>query len=181
MDIDRKYYPGKECSICKGRCCKEHGCALAPTDLFHLLNKTEINRDDILNLLTREDSYLAIDHFQSYDSGVIYYLRVRHKCYTFIGIDAIGECLLLTDNGCSLPIKDRPFGGKSLISSADFHCLQEYDEEKMTKDWLPYQEILSSIWQEYFDKFTEDGTFDKCDNAYFEYIRSRFLKTQEHP
>lgn len=35
------------------------------------------------------------------------------------------------------------------------------------------QEILASIWKEYYQKFMEDGTFDKNDDAYFEYIKSK--------
>ena len=27
------YRPGEECSHCKGRCCREKGCSLAPSDL----------------------------------------------------------------------------------------------------------------------------------------------------
>ena len=33
------YRPGEECSHCKGRCCREKGCSLAPSDLERAIKK----------------------------------------------------------------------------------------------------------------------------------------------
>lgn len=33
------YRPGEECSHCKGRCCREKGCCLAPSDLEGAIKK----------------------------------------------------------------------------------------------------------------------------------------------
>ena len=98
---------------------------------------------------------------------------MRHKCYTFIGIDAMGECISLSDNGCMLSYEERPTGGRMLKSSPTLSCEQTYTGEMMKKDWEPYQDILKEIWTKYEAIFKEDGTFDKCDDAYFEYIRNK--------
>lgn len=162
------FMPGGECRECKGRCCKEKGCSLSPEDLHWSPEKTD--RKTILALLDKPDGLYAIDCFFSQTGGV-YYLRMRHKCYTFIGVDAIGECVALTKEGCSFSDKDRPKGGRFLKSSPDFHCRQEYTEEMMRRDWEPYQEVLASVWEEYEEKFQKDGTFDACDKAYFDWLR----------
>jgi len=114
----------------------------------------------------------AIDSFQHEDERV-YYLRMKHKCYNFVGVDAAGECIALTDNGCSLAMADRPKGGRFLKSSPDFRCHQEYSADEMYSDWLPYSNILKEMFIEYEAKYTADGTFDECDRKYYAYMKSK--------
>ncbi len=172
------YEPGNECSICQGRCCREKGCSLSPEDMAHYLSKIgetgkSIDHIKILRLLTDEKYGLfAIDSFGHKDER-IFYLRMKHKCYNFVGVDAAGECVALTDKGCSLAMEDRPKGGRFLKSSPDFKCYQEYSVEDMYSDWLPYSNILKDIFTEYEAKYTADGTFDACDRAYFEYMKNK--------
>ena len=78
---------------------------------------------------------------------------MRHKCFTFIGVDAMGECEALTDTGCRLSYEDRPKGGRMLIASEDHRCTQEYTREMMVEDWMPYQEQLKQIWKKYVSSF----------------------------
>ncbi|MBQ8639004.1 MAG: hypothetical protein IJ468_07535 [Lachnospiraceae bacterium] len=125
-----------------------------------------------MKLLTDQNGFFAIDFFR--ENGVpCYYLRMRHKCYTFIGIDAVGECVALTENGCSLPEEQRPKGGRYLESRPDGACIQHYTHEQMCADWAPYGETLKSIWDEFHEKMEQDGTFSRCDDAYFAWLRSR--------
>lgn len=196
------YKPGAECAECKGRCCREKGCSLSPADMSGALRKfTEPDtalkqcaevvapsmeapsmeqssaelpslREQFLALLTAPDSLYAIDCFQE-KTGTFYYLRMRHKCYTFIGVDAIGECIALTKDGCSLAESERPKGGRFLESVPNRQCIQHYTREEMLTDWAPFQEALASIWQEYYEQFIADGTFDKCDDAYFAWMRAQ--------
>ena len=101
------YEPGSECGICRGRCCREKGCSLSPEDMVRFFSKIGENgenpdRDKMLKLLTDERYGLfAIDSFW-HEREPVYYLRMKHKCYNFIGVDAAGECIALTDEGCSL-------------------------------------------------------------------------------
>lgn len=169
------YEPGRECAECKGKCCKDRGCSLAPEDLQRALQDGKEQagqlREQILNLLTDAQGLYAIDYF-SRPEGVCFYLRMRHKCYTFIGVDAMGECIALTKEGCGLSPEDRPKGGRYLESRADRACIQHYEKEQMCRDWEPYQETLRSIWKEYYPKMKEDGTFDRCDEAYFAWMKA---------
>jgi len=176
------YKPGEECSLCKGRCCRERGCSLSPQDMWQALNqraelldlgKTEDRaglKEELLQLLKQPEGLYALDFF-SEKSGPCYYLRMRHKCYTFIGVDAIGECVALTKSGCGLNEEQRPKGGRYLESKPGGGCVQHYTREQMCEDWAPYTELLKEIWEEYYTQFQQDGTFERCDNAYFEWIR----------
>ncbi len=172
------YEPGSECGICRGRCCREKGCSLSPEDMaryFLKIGETGENtdRDKMLKLLTDERYGLfAIDSFW-HEREPVYYLRMKHKCYNFIGVDAAGECIALTDEGCSLDMEDRPKGGRLLKSSPDFKCHQEYSADEMYADWLPYSDLLKEIFIEYEAKYSADGTFDACDREYFAYMKSK--------
>lgn len=178
------FMPGEECQKCRGKCCREHGCSLSPKDMEQALIRAgftiQIPRMDdeelnmaILSLLQKEsgkDLY-AIDRFGT-AGGSVYYLRMRHKCHTFIGVDAMGECIALTSEGCGLNEEQRPKGGRFLKSSPDGHCMQHYTQEMMENDWRPYQKVLSAIWQKYETLFQNDGTFDRCEEAWFAFMRS---------
>ncbi len=163
------YQPGKECALCKGRCCREHGCVLSPDDLDSRILKG--SRAEWVEFLTVSTCMYAIDRTQTCE-GLLYYLRMRHKCYTFVGVDALGECIALTPSGCSLSFEKRPRGGRDLKSSPDFNCRQMYGIDEMISDWKPYRDILESIFTEYEERFEKDGTFDECDRKYFEMLKA---------
>ena len=181
------FEPGAECAECGGRCCREKGCSLSPADMARALRAVgaakvldtdsgaigSVCRDQLLSLLTDPGRGLYAIDFMNGAQGPVYYLRMRHKCYTFIGVDAIGECTALSEDGCLLSFTERPRGGRELESHPDLHCVQHYEREEMLRDWEPYQELLASIWEEYHRQFTEDGTFEKCDEAYFAWLRER--------
>lgn len=189
------FKPGEECAKCRGRCCKERGCSLAPEDMLRVLTteNTDIDRNNtatepkstdinpvflkgLLKLLQEEKLY-TIDCVSQ--NGIpFYFLRMRHKCYTFIGVEAMGECIALTPSGCSLSEEKRPKGGRFLKSSPDGHCMQHYTKEDMLADWEPYQQVLSEIWKEFYTKFEEDGTFDACDEAYFAWMKEANTQNQ---
>ncbi len=195
------FEPGNECAVCKGRCCREKGCCLCPDDMIKALvawqnlatqgastsqpnaevwdwecislpKRIRLVEEKLLSFLKEEGNLYTIDCFYA-PTGPMYYLRMRHKNYTFIGVDAIGECIALTKEGCSLSMENRPKGGRFLESKPDGHCIQHYSKEQMTEDWLPYQKTLKSIWDEYYNRFMEDGTFDRCDEANFAWMRAQ--------
>ncbi len=185
------YEPGQECSVCRGKCCRDKGCSLSPEDMNReLLRKPEEGadaaiiqsaneigfsklREELLALLTDSERGLyTIDYF-SEPEGPCFYLRMRHKCYTFIGADAMGECVALTEKGCILSEDRRPKGGRFLESKASGQCVQHYTRAMMCEEWKPYQEVLGSIWNEYYPKMKQDGTFDRCDDAYFAWMKAQ--------
>ena len=178
------FMPGEECQSCRGKCCREHGCSLSPKDMEQALIReglcvslSQLEEEElykvILGLLQKEcgRELYAIDRFGS-AHGSVFYLRMRHKCHTFIGVDAMGECIALTPEGCSLNEEQRPKGGRFLKSSPDGYCEQYYTQEMMEIDWGPYQKVLSAIWQQYEALFQNDGTFDRCEEDWFAYMRS---------
>ena len=165
-----QYPPLSVCSECKGQCCKSLGCSLSPEDLLKTMGSKTYSLNLILEIL--QNNHFAIDSF-SHLGKPFYFLRMQHKCFTFIGVDAMGECIALSDRGCLLTYNDRPKGGKYLEAREDRQCLQHYTREEMISDWLPYQPVLSSIWDEYYHRFTEDGTFDACEEAYMKYQMSK--------
>lgn len=194
------FKPGAECAQCRGRCCKERGCSLAPEDMLRALavrnkeieitdtkltnadtelrdvNKKSVLAEALYHMLQNSDQY-AVDCI-SQNGSPFYFLRMRHKCYTFIGVEAMGECMALTPSGCSLSEEERPKGGRFLKSSPDGNCVQHYTKEEMLADWEPYQTLLSEIWEEFYGKFMEDGTFDACDEAYFAWMRQANIQNQ---
>ena len=185
------FKPGPECAECRGRCCREKGCSLSPEDMQAALERRQRTgqsallsqkqqggypadklREQLLTMLSEQRGLYAIDCFSGKE-GLFYYLRMRHKCYTFIGVDAIGECIALTKKGCRLSEEERPKGGRFLESRENRQCVQHYTREEMCEDWAPYQAVLSSIWTEYYDRFSEDGTFEKCDADYFAWMKEQ--------
>ena len=115
-----------------------------------------------------QESHCAIDSFTG-DTGPCYYIRMRHKCFTFIGVDAMGECIALTEQGCSLSFEKRPKGGRYLEGRADRHCQQHYTREQMIEDWRPYQQMLREIWDIWHDRLEKEGVFDRCEEEYMHY------------
>lgn len=225
------YPPGEECALCGGRCCKEHGCVLAPEDLMRALSNVtpaasaelsnaalpaaasaepfdaglpaaasaELSdaalpkehedtpspvipeRGALLALLQDQEKGLYAIEYVSTPQGACFYVRMRHKCYTFIGMEAMGECAALRENGCMFSMEGRPKGGRMLKSSPDRRCVQHYTAQQMAADWKPYQELLSGIYREYAVRMKEDGTFDRCDEDYFAWLREKRTALSANP
>lgn len=165
------YLPGAECAACGGRCCREHGCVLAPDDLMHVLNTAVPDRGTLLALLQDQERGRYAIEYLSTPQGACFYIRMRHKCYTFIGAEAMGECIALGKSGCMFSQEDRPRGGQMLKSSPDGRCVQHYTAEQICRDWKPYQELLSGIYREWYPRMRDDGTFESCDEDYFAWMR----------
>lgn len=164
------YREGEPCMRCQGRCCRTMGCSLSPEDMIRALQDRPATRENIETLL-QECNY-AIDSFQN-GGHAFYYLRMRHKCFTFIGVDAMGECSMLTEHGCSLSFEDRPKGGRMLEARENGGCEQHYTREMMIADWNPYQDILDSIWKAWHDRMEREGIFDRCEEEYMQFQMAR--------
>lgn len=164
------YRNGELCVCCQGRCCRTMGCSLSPEDMIHALQGRPATRENVEDLLQKGN--YAIDSFQN-GGHSFYYLRMRHKCFTFIGVDAMGECSMLTENGCSLSFEDRPKGGRMLEAREDGCCVQHYTQEMMIADWSPYQKILGGIWQDWYARMEQEGIFDQCEEAYMQFQMAR--------
>lgn len=159
------YKPGDECRRCGGQCCKSKGCSLAPEDMLRVMQEagyTEVNEDSLYAFLSQAENLYAIDRFSGAE-GMVYFLRMRHKCFTFVGVDAFGECIALGANGCQLSFEERPKGGRFLESRPDRRCVERYDGQQMEEDWKPYTACLRAVFQKYDAIFEADGTYDRCE------------------
>lgn len=182
MPVENGYEAADICAVCRGACCKANGCSLSPEDMLRELAEWKAGQadwdDDSAESMGRQierwlqESHCAIDSFAA-EKGRCYYIRMRHKCFTFIGVDAMGECVALTDQGCSLPFAKRPKGGRYLEGKQDRHCRQHYTREQMIADWKPYQQILQEIWNTWHDRLAQEGIFDRCEEDYMRYQRER--------
>lgn len=175
------FQPGEECRLCEGKCCKSKGCSLSPEDMLSEMRLCAYqgnSASEIEAFLKDENGLYAIDYFTD-AQGKCFFLRMKHKCFTFIGVDAYGECIMLSKEGCKMPFERRPRGGRLLQSSPDYNCRQQYTGEMMRRDWNPYQEVLSRIYAKYDQQFESDGTYDRCEEAAMERMRRERPKTQE--
>jgi len=131
------------CSKCQGKCCKNMGCHYSPRDFKQIDVKTLKKLIDEGN--TSIDWWEG-DIFDKDDKGRdrTYYLRMRNKNSKIIDPSWGGECILLTEEGCSLSFYNRPMGGRGLIPN-EKDCIDEYSKEDCCKEWYPYQNILEFL------------------------------------
>lgn len=195
--MDEGYVSEEICRTCGGVCCKAKGCSLSPEDMLRelarrageereLRNGAEQDsgdgRDRLPDISELEswlqESQCAIDHFSG-QTGPYYYIRMGHKCFTFIGVDAMGECIALTEKGCGLPYERRPKGGRYLEGRQDRHCQQHYTREQMEEDWKPYQALLKEIWDRWYLRLEDEGVFERCEEEYMQWQRKTRQMTGE--
>lgn len=78
-----------------------------------------------------------------------YFLRPQTKKSAGKVVDASwgGECVFLTETGCSKPFEERPTQCRALKPAEDGNCTYEkkYTKAEMIKDWLPYNEIINKV------------------------------------
>jgi len=149
IDKEKMSY-NKFCASCGGKCCKSMGCELSTRDM-----KSDINKDTIKELL--ESGMYSIDYWDyftsedgiSVDEG--YFIRARNKNSPVVDPSWGGECVMLTDTGCSLSFEDRPFGGKSMIAkqTLEGECKSNYGKHECAIEWFKYYDILRELVIEY--------------------------------
>lgn len=138
MEI-KTYLPTKDCSKCKGQCCKNMGCHFPPTDF------KEINFDALKQEIDK--GFISIDWWEG-DYGPEFFLRMRNKNSPIVDPSWGGECILLTDTGCPLPFEERPLGARALKPSSGL-CETQYGKYECKEEWLKYSDILSDLYDYY--------------------------------
>lgn len=136
------FKPTDACTKCKGRCCKNMGCHFAPSDFEEMSY-------EYLKKKIEETGYISIDWWENDEPQ--YYLRMRHKGAPIVDPSWGGECMLLTETGCSLSFEARPLGATSLEPKCDGKCVVHYSKYECKEDWLKYDDILKQL-VEYFKK-----------------------------
>lgn len=130
------------CKICKGQCCKNMAGHLSPDDL-----NFEITFDNIKKLL--DEGLHSIDWWNNYNNGCNgYFIRLRNKNAPIIDPAWVGECILLTKNGCPLEFEKRPKACRKLLA-AENSCKSYYTKHDVANDWWQYYDILLRLKKEY--------------------------------
>lgn len=144
MVVNKGMYLNKElCSACQGSCCKNYPGIYNPEDF-----KKEIKVNFVLYLLA--SGKISIDYWEG--KTEIYFLRPRRKGALNKAIDndyGSGECINLTDSGCSLKEKDKPEQCKTLEpklgEDGEFDCVQHISKQQMVQKWFPHQKVLREV------------------------------------
>ncbi len=138
------------CSQCGGKCCKRFPGAYYPQDFTLPLG-------DSLEAAFK-GKLVAIDWWEGDPRDVVkgkrldraYFIRPRVKKSAKL-FDASwgGECIHLTDTGCSLPTDSRPTGCKMLEPAAGgVGCIRHHtqgnhnDKQEACLKWLPHTDII---------------------------------------
>lgn len=132
----------KMCTKCNGSCCKSMAGTYAPEDLG------EITFENLKSLF--DTGNFSIDWWE--DDPPIYYIRPRHVDKPIIDPSWNGTCINLGDKGCTLPREKMPLQCKALVPNLVNgmpNCTEGLNKKQMADMWLPYQQILKQIRNEY--------------------------------
>jgi len=112
------FKPNQYCEECKGHCCKAYPGACLPEDISRLFPSSSLDKSVKQAL---DSGNFAVDWYEAADP--IYYVRPA-----IVGDDRKfspswgGQCVLLTDTGCSLSFDLRPNDCKCVQPSKDHRC-----------------------------------------------------------
>lgn len=146
--MHKVFLPTSMCSKCKGFCCKKYSGGFAPDDF-----KEPITLDFLTTLF--DTGLYSIDCYEGHiqplpeDQYNAFFIRPRHKDATVIDYSWGGECVLLTDEGCSLSFEERPLQCKSLkpMKNKDSQCVSDISKFEIAKLWIPYNDIILELME----------------------------------
>jgi Fe-S-cluster containining protein len=139
------------CIICAGKCCKQCPGAAFPEDFK--LSKPSDNHNFLVNSL--KSGKWCIDWWEGdprkgHDEFIIsYFIRPVMKGHenelTHAGWG--GECIFLSDKGCTLPAGKRPKNCKMLEPRSDNLCIlhNNMGKQKSCIAWIPFREVIKRI------------------------------------
>ena len=134
------------CKDCGGKCCKRMGGFLHPNDI------AVFDESHIREML--DSGRYSIDWVEPYGDipidDYVYFLRFRHVGAFRVDPSFGGRCVMLTDEGCSLPFEERAYGCKVLTPNSEGKCYDAYFKDQVAKDWNKpeYQSIMSKLRHE---------------------------------
>lgn len=141
-----KYEDKDLCKKCGGFCCKKCGCDYAPSDF----DKLDLN--SIMEKLNEGNiSIVSFITFKKFPNGKMsaipfLYLRARNTDRDVVDLLSLKKtCSMLTDNGCTYSIEERPKGGVNLIPRYPNKCMPHENPFDIVYGWQRYQNTLSKI------------------------------------
>ena len=96
------------------------------------------------------DKKIAIGGLSVIYKGIDIYSEYFNKDSNIVDGSWGGECILLTENGCSLEFNERPKGARLLKPQEDMQCQTDYNKEQCVIDWMNYQDVLEKLYIEYY-------------------------------
>lgn len=104
------------CRECGGFCCKKSGCDYSPKDFKELGIKAIIDILDEGNVsIVSTFNYSVLPDGRKVPEFILY-LRARNIDRGPVDLFSFKkQCSLLTEDGCSLDLNNRPFGGANLV------------------------------------------------------------------
>jgi Fe-S-cluster containining protein len=136
-----------------GNCCKQLPGIVHPEDLG------EVTKEKLIEMF---NNGFQFDYWEGnltgqpeHDDITFYYLRPQTKKSVGKMVDASwgGECVFLTETGCSKTFTERPTQCRALVPKEDKKCSigdQKYSKSEMIKDWLPYNQMIKEVIDEHY-------------------------------
>ena len=161
------------CSSCGGICCKKSGCDYFVSD-FPSITKSEI----LKALETGNISIVAGVDIQKINGKTIafpiLYLRARNKKRNIVDLLSLkSECSMLTKDGCTYSLEERPKGGVNLIPYID-GCLPYEDPLKIVKGFEKHQSALSKMVKRLTGKTVEQKLREDIENLFYDITMGNF-------
>lgn len=159
------------CSKCGGYCCKKSGCDYLPSDFDNL------SYNSTLEILSSGNiSIVAALEFSELKDGKLVvvpflYLRARNKDRDVVDLLSIkNTCSMLTKDGCSYDINNRPSGGALLIPMENGRCYREAIDMSI---WDNYQKVLSRVVKRYTGMSVDQKLKEDIENLFYDVLAGK--------
>ena len=140
------------CNACGGDCCRTRPGIESPERFLAANNPAE----ELARLLASGLWVLDTHYGVPYDpekgehgdpDRIILYprpaTRQEHAEGSLQVVPGAGECVLLGDNGCTLPFAERPRACQALEPAADFACSSSWTRFDAAREWMHHQDLVT--------------------------------------
>lgn len=166
------------CKKCGGYCCKKSGCDYWVDD-FH--DKSYNGLLDALS--TGNISIIALLNFKRINNNKLIVvpflgLRARNTDRDIVDLLSIKTtCSMLTEDGCTYDLENRPSGGVNLIPGESKTLCRPLKKplEEMMK-WEKYQKQLRKIVKKYTGMSVEDKLKEDVENLFLDVLNGNLEK-----
>lgn len=165
------------CKACGGMCCKIAPCGLSPEQVKNILGATELNIDNLRELLNTGE--YSLDYWceinMEYDvlgnnNNSWYFIRYRSTGAQIADYEYDGSgCIHLTPTGCDLSFNKRGIDAQLLKPNGSdiskLNCDSILSKRDMGVIWLRYAGILEKLWNEFAELWPEYDEAKHIDNT----------------
>ncbi len=139
------------CRACSGECCRTRPGIEAPARFLAAANPTEELARLLATGLWVLDRHYGIPYSpekgeQGDPDRIILYPRPATRQERAEGslqvVPGAGECVLLGDEGCTLPFAERPRACQALEPASDFACTSTWTRFDAAREWQHHQDTV---------------------------------------